>query len=460
MSAVFDSFRLGAVALDTMTASRATPEAIAARQTARLVQLLTAAQRGSSLYRERLHGMQPATTALSAIAPVTRSELMQRFDDWVCDPRLKLDELRAFTADPARVGQSFLDRYLVWESSGTSAQPGIFVHDAQVMAVYDALEAMRRATPRPLENWINSVGLSEQRIAFVGATNGHFASYLTFERLRRLNPWAARMVRCFSILQPVATLVAQLDAFAPAVIATYPTAAALLADEAEQGRLRCRPQEVWTGGETLSAGVRLRLQQVLCDRVRNSYGASEFLPMAWECDDGSLHLNADWVLLEPVDEHYRPVPAGHASHSVLLTNLANMVQPLIRYDLGDQITLHSKHCECGSPLPVIEVRGRQDDALVLSGADGRPVTLLPLALTSVLEDQAGVFDFQLCQQGRHTLVLRLALQGEPGAAAAARCRRALKSFASSQGLASLRVRAELGQALPHGRSGKLRRVLA
>lgn len=53
----------------------------------------------------------------------------------------------------------------------------------------------------------------------------------------------------------------------------------------------------------------------------------------------NLHLNADWVILEPVDAALRPVPPGNPSHSTLLTNLANRVQPIIRYDLGDSVTM-------------------------------------------------------------------------------------------------------------------------
>lgn len=459
VNTVFDPLRLGAVALDVVAAGHAAPTAIAARQTQRLARLLDAAQRGSRLYRERLKGRAKTGAPLSALAVVTRSELMQRFDDWVTDPRLKLDELCAHTADPARIGEPFLGRYLIWESSGTSGQPGIFAQDAQTMAVYDALEALRRSTPRPLSRWMDPLCLSE-RTAFVGATSGHFASYVTFERLRQLNPWMAQTARSFSILQPTDALVQALNAFAPTVLATYPTAAALLADEAVNGRLNVNIREVWTGGETLSSVVRKCVQQALGCTVRNSYGASEFLAMGWECTHGQLHVNADWLILEPVDEHYRPVPAGQPSCTVLLTHLANTVQPLIRYDLGDQITMHSEGCACGSALPVIEVQGRQDAPLVMAGRDGKPVTLLPLALTTVLEDQAGVFDFQLCQRDEHTLVLRLGLQGAMAVAAMARCQAALKAFAAAQGISSFRVVEELGRPVLRGRSGKTRRVMA
>lgn len=459
MTSVFDPLRLGAVALDVLVSGRAAPEALAARQQARLAKLLDAAARGSKFYCERLHGKTPGTASLSALPKVSKDELMARFDDWVTDPHLKLDQLRAFIADPLRIGESYLDKYLIWESSGTSHQPGVFVQDARAMAVYDALEALRRSTPRPLQRSFDPMLITE-RIAFVGATNGHFSSIVTMQRLRQLNPWMAQGLRCFSILQPISALVDELNAFAPTVIATYPTVAALLADEACSGALHFVPKEIWTGGETLSGTVRRRVELVLGCAVRNSYGASEFMSIGWECSHGRMHANADWVILEPVDEQGRPMPAGQPSYSTLLTNLANHVQPLIRYDLGDQITVHLEVCGCGSSLPVIEVQGRRDDALVMAGRDGRPVTLLPLALTTVLEEEAGVFDFQLRQRDDHTLVLRLDLQGHEADAVMVRCRAALQNFAASQALSPIRVIAELGKAVPKGRSGKAQRVVA
>ena len=62
------------------------------------------------------------------------------------------------------------------------------------------------------------------------------------------------------------------------------------------------------------------------------------------------------------------------------------------------IRLNHKACPCGSPLPVTEVQGRQDDALLMTVKRGQTVTLLPLALVSVLEEHAGVYDFQLRQK--------------------------------------------------------------
>jgi phenylacetate-CoA ligase len=460
LGTVFDPYRLACTSAEVQGTSHATPRALAQTQRQRLRALLDAARAGSRLYRERLKDVPVGPATLSDIAPVGREYLMEWFDHWVCDPALKMEGLQAWLADPANIGEPYLGRYLVWESSGTSGSPGVFVQDAQAMAVYDALEALRRRpTSNPWRLW-DPFYLSE-RVAFVGATDGHFASFVTLRRLPQLQPWLASSVKSFSIVQPLDRLVASLHEFAPTVLATYPTVATLLAEEVLAGRLELNLRELWTGGETLGRSARQRIERVLGCTVRNSYGASEFLAMGWECAQGHMHLNTDWLLLEPVDERLQPVPPGQASHSVLLTNLANTVQPLIRYEMGDQVTLHEEPCACGSPLPWVEVMGRRDDILRVRGAQPRStVGLLPLALSTLLEDEAGVFDFQIRQRDDHTLVLRLPEHGDAGKQTMQRASTLLKRYALEQGAAPLRVVGELGLEVPRGRSGKACRIQA
>ena len=206
--------------------------------------------------------------------------------------------------------------------------------------------------------------------------------------------------------------------------------------------------------------MRLAITEAFGCPLRNSYGASEFLSMGWECAQGQLHLNSDWVILEPVDARHRPVPPSTVSHTTLLTNLANHVQPLVRYDLGDQLRMADAPCACGSPLPAFEVQGRQDDVLVVPGREGGPpVSLLPLALCTVLEDEAAVFDFVLVQQAAGDWHLRLAAGGTSGRTAAVRARHTLAGYLRRMGAEPVQLSVETGCVLPRGRSGKARRIL-
>jgi phenylacetate-coenzyme A ligase PaaK-like adenylate-forming protein len=166
------------------------------------------------------------------------------------------------------------------------------------------------------------------------------------------------------------------------------------------------------------------------------------------------------VILEPVDEFGQAVPCDRVPATTLLTNLANHVQPLIRYDLGDRVTLHSARCACGSSLPVIEVQGRCDDALRLGCTGGAAIHVLPLALTTVLEEGADLFDFQLVQTGPNDVLLRTGLGGEPGEGALLRARTVLADFLAAQGAPGVTIRCHAGEPARPGASGKIMRVVA
>lgn len=460
MPPIFDPWQAYVVAAEVSMATQASAESLAAMQAQRLAALLEAAATHSPRYRRLLAGHDPATMRLEDLPVLHKAELMRDFEGWVTGPSISLQTLRRFVADPANIAADFLGRYTVWESSGSTGESAIFVQDARAMAVYDALEALRRPLLRPLDRLLDPWSLAE-RIAFVGATDGHFASTVSVERLRRLQPGLSQRLRGISFLQPLDKLCAELDAFAPTVVATYPSAAVLLAEERRAGRLKAAPREIWTGGETLSAASRTFVQQAFACPVANSYGASEFLSLAFECPLGVLHLNSDWVILEAVDALGRAVPPGHVGSTTLLTNLANHLQPLIRYDLGDRVTLLEDDCKCGSHLPAIEVQGRDDDTLRLAGADGMPaVKVVPLAVSTVLEEEAGLFDFQLVQQGPHELLLRTRGQGVQAGRTLRKARAVLAEFLAAQGAQGIHIHCRSGESAHCGRSGKIRRVIS
>ncbi|MDN8615213.1 phenylacetate--CoA ligase family protein [Variovorax ginsengisoli] len=458
-SSAHDPWLSGAMAVDVALASRGSSSAIAALQARRLADLLASARLHSPLYRGLLEGHDLDRVRLSDLPISRKADLMGRFDEWVADPGLRLDDLRRFVSDVDRIADPFLGRYVVWESSGSTGEPGMFVQDAKAMAVYDALEALRQPALRPLKRLWDPWGWTD-RIAFVGATGGHFASTVSIERLRRLDPVRLDRIRSISFLQPVRGIVDALNDYRPTVIATYPSAAVLLAEERAAGRLRASPGEIWTGGEDLSPAKREFVRRGFGCPVANSYGASEFLSIASECEQGQLHLNSDWVILEPVDGQGRALLPGEAGATTLLTNLANHVQPLIRYDLGDRVTVQRGPCSCGSSLPVIRVQGRSEDTLHLGRAGRGSVSVLPLALTTMLEDDAGLFDFQLVQEGPCELLLRTGLRGTEADLLLERAHRVLDRFLESQGAVGVHVRCRSGEPGRAGRSGKVLRVVA
>lgn len=91
------------------------------------------------------------------------------------------------------------------------------------------------------------------------------------------------------------------------------------------------------------------VQQAFGVNMISEYGAAETGLISFECPHGSQHINTDGVYVE-TDEN----------NEVLITNLFSHSFPVIRYRLGDIVTLSEKKCSCGMESPLIgEIVGRK-----------------------------------------------------------------------------------------------------
>jgi phenylacetate-coenzyme A ligase PaaK-like adenylate-forming protein len=395
--------------LDLWWAEREGAAGLVRRQGARFAALLADTRRESRFYRHLYRRLPDDGVALSDLPVVTKRELMAAFDDWVTDTDITRSGVEAFIADPSLIARPYCGRYFVCTSAGTTGHPGIFVYDRGAIDVYRAINFARVT-----HTWFGTRDLLRMarrgfRWASVLGTGGHYVGAAWIELERKRDPVRAREFRVFPVQQPLEDLVAGLNAFDPAMLTGYPSALELLAEEQAAGRLKLRPVILECGGESLAEDASAHMKAVFVCSVHSMYSASECLPMAFSCDHDWLHVNSDWVILEPVDKDFRPAPPGEPSHTVLLTNLANRVQPLIRYDLGDSVLVRAEPCPCGSALPAIRVIGRLDDVLHLRAADGHVVKILPLAIGTVVDETPGVHRSQLIQTGPTTIRIRLNL---------------------------------------------------
>lgn len=433
-------------------------EAVARARRSRIGELIRYARERSVWFGRRCAGL-PADVGLERMPVTRKAELMARFDEWVTDPAVSRAAVESFFADRSRIGERFLGRYVAWRSSGTSGEPGYFVHDGRAVAVYDALiGAIVQAPPVSVALGFGMLAHAG-RCALVAAIGEHFAGIVTWRSIARWVP--APNLKEISILAPLTDWVDELNAFQPAFLAGYPSALRLLAREQGAGRLSIAPSIVWSGGEHLGGRARSEIERAFAATVVEEYGSSECPSIAAGCDCGWLHVNDDWVVLEAVDERYRPVAPGTRSHTVLLTNLANRVQPLIRYDLGDRIVVRPDACECGNPMPAVRVEGRAGDALSLVGRRGRRIDVLPLAIETALEEEAGIHRFQVVRRGPSELSLRLpAGPARTRRDAWRRARDALGRWLDHQGLANVTIALDAEPPRVDATSGKLAIVVS
>ncbi|MFJ4879452.1 phenylacetate--CoA ligase family protein [Streptomyces sp. NPDC088745] len=397
---------------DIRRARRQGTEGLARRQRARLADAVARARAGSPYYRDLYRGL-PRRVDNPALLPVTdKRRLMERFDDWSTDREITYDNIRAFVDDPEQIGQPFLGRYMVATTSGTSGRRGLFVLDDRYLNVGAALMS------QALTTWLGPSGILRAaarggRFAQLVAVGGHYVGFAGNRRAAREGGWRNKILRVFSVHTPLPELVAQLNAYRPAVIIGYTSTIMLLTAEREAGRLTIDPVLLQPAGETMTTADVNRTAAAFGGRtaVRTAYGATECTYLSYSCAQGWYHVNSDWAVVEPVEADYRPTPPGQYSHTVLVTNLANRVQPFLRYDLGDSVLLKPTPCRCGSPLPAIRVQGRAGDILTFPGASGEEVRLSPLALSTLFDRTPGVELFQIVQTAPSVLRVRLRLTG-------------------------------------------------
>ena len=122
----------------------------------------------------------------------------------------------------------------------------------------------------------------------------------------------------------------------------------------------------------------------------DSFGSSEGLVGASEPDADVITFAEDGCIIELVDEEYRAVPPGTPCAAVLVTNLGNRLQPLIRYELTD--TFVQQPAAAGHGHLRARVEGRSDDNFRYGA-----VTIHPLVIRSVLVRSPDVLEYQVRQ---------------------------------------------------------------
>ena len=360
---------------------------LAAHQRAAFLHIVQHARTASAFYRERYQGIETSADFDPARLPVTdKRQLMDNFDAVITNPRLHRGDVERQLARAS--GDEFLfGQYRVVATAGTSGLRGIFIYD-------------RSAWRTVLANtfrWQRLVGIAPRlpqrtRICSIGADN---PMHLTSRIPMSVDVGLFRLLH-IEATDPIAQQVATLNRFQPDALVPYPSVAALLAREQIAGRLSIRPAVVATHSEVLTPEMARLIEQAWGTKPFNHYGMTEEAHVATDCEwHAGLHLFEDTVMVEVVDDDYRPVQDGTMGTRWLLTSFYNRTQPLIRYDVTDMLCRSPEPCPCGRPFGLVEaIGGRAEDMLLLPRNDGRgEVAVTPMVVTLAIERFLGITEY-------------------------------------------------------------------
>lgn len=435
---------------------------IKATQEERLRTLLAHAVEHSPYYKRRFSGIDVTTCALTDLPILTKAEMMENYDDLVTDPRLKKADLGAFVDDIRNLGKLYLGRYGVSHTSGSQGQPALIVQDEHALSLIFAVQFARATKLK--RRFLPHLGrfLNPARMAVMTVKPGFYPSAAAFAYIPRYLSPLFKVLR-LSYSDPMADNVRQLERFRPEYITGYASALESLGREEAEGRMNLRAEaalkQITNVAEPLSDEAGVWLEQVFDTHVADEYAMGECMVLSSGCIAGrGAHVNADLAILEVVDEHNRPVPPGVEGSKVLVTNLYNHVQPIIRYEVDDRVTMSAEPCPCGSPMPrIARISGRTKDQLWID--DGGRMREIPYYVFLVpLHHVLDLAEHQILQTGPRQFVVRLVpLRGKQLAVDGIRER--IMENVRAEGLEStIEVAIEVVSEIPRGPSGKISRV--
>ena len=186
-----------------------------------------------------------------------------------------------------------------------------------------------------------------------------------------------RLLRAIEHLQPVAMCAT------PSMVSHLGTAATeVLGKPARELSVR----KISVGGEPGAGEPAIRAQmETLWDAdVRDMMGGADFGSTYWAecgekdgmhlCSQGALHVE----IVAPETLEPQPITEG-TTGELVYTTLARRATPLIRYRMGDLVTVSATGCCCGRTGYRIKAHGRTDDMLIVRG-----VNVFPAAVKEVV----------------------------------------------------------------------------
>ncbi len=352
-----------------------TREQLVAHQAQALKQLRKYVYQHSPFYQRFHRGLMERP--LSELPVLTKTIMMEHFDDLVTDRSIHLQDVQAHMA-ALKSDQRYLNRYWVTATSGSSGQPGIFLFDRSEWATVIASFARG-------QEWSGlKVDLRHRRkMAVVSSTSVLHMSFRVGLTIQ--SPWVKTLR--LAAAESLPTIVQQLNDFQPEVLVAYASMARILAEEQHARRLQIKPTVIFTSSEVLTDETRRRVEDAWGKILFNEYAATESGGLAAErSDHQGLYLFEDLVIFEIVDKHNRPVPPDVYGDKVLLTILYNHTQPLIRYELHDSVRLASTPYLAGFPFALIDgIQGRTEDTLYFLSMNGEETAIHPSIFHQVMD---------------------------------------------------------------------------
>lgn len=393
-------------------------------QLKRLLDFLDYSKENSPFYSKRLKGIEFKTIQdLCQIPILTKNELLEHFDQ-IC------------TISPSNGIKS--------ETGGTTGNS---------MTIYFTPENMQERFGL-LKSFRGEYGyqLGEKSVWFSGKEllsrrNVKKGKYYKDDLIQRI-----RYFSTFHLTEKTFNAYwSDFNEFSPKYIFGFPSTVVDFCNFAKQRGYKLDQTVVafFSTSEVVSEGDRELVRDVMGCPIADQYASAEGAPFILDCNAGNKHIHPLTGIFEIVDENMEPSEEGE----ILVTSFTTYGTPLIRYRIGDRISMaDNQHCDCGCSFPIIEsLDGRNQDCIY--SVDGARISAVNISNCS--KHISGINRFQVVQGSRDSVTVNVSSSSSFTQYQQEHFIEALKQRLGN----SMKINLELVDEIPRSASGKFRVVI-
>jgi phenylacetate-CoA ligase len=311
---------------------------------------------------------------IEKIPVINKDILMDNLDDILTVSDVTKKELLNFLEKSTDPCELFKGKYHVIHTSGSSGKLGIFVYSKKD---WDSF--------LPYLTQAFNFKFKRKRSVFLGAAGGHFTGAST-------SAWTSQGITRFfckplvlDINEPLDVIIKKLNEFQPHILGGYFNGLKVLSDQQTKGNLKLKPEILVNCGEGINPKEKKDIERIFKASMTNLYGFAEspIVGTSLKGSDG-IYLWDTISLLEFKDDH------------ILLTNLYNKTQPIIRYRIDDYVK-KIKNPDDKIPFTLIDnIVGRDEFVIWFENKDGKMDFIHPLIFT----------DFYVNGLDKHQIVIK------------------------------------------------------
>lgn len=341
-------------------------------QRKRLNNILKYAKNNSEYYSKAIDD----NLSFENIKPINKKEFVENFDQIITDNRIKLNNVVDNIAKNKT--DETISKYAITKTSGSTGNPTVIIEDEY------------------FQNYVSTVNFTRffhQKLPMIMI--GEFSDFSietkVINKLKNDTGLMNIFFKCISTEDPIDSIISQLQKIGPALVVGYTGVLTTVSSMLLEKKVNIKEKRIIVSGEYCSENDKELIKKAFnCNDVKRAYALTECGMIGCECKCGHIHIAGDCAKIEPVDENNNFVGYNKKSDKVLLTNLMNKIQPIIRYEVTDSIILHkAEECSCGSSEDWIEIEGRSNDNIVILDGDKEitvPSISLLIAMSRINKD--------------------------------------------------------------------------